>query len=422
MALTLSIKKAGFHIHHMDIIIPAVLVISLSGTLYGLYFISRYLGQNILKMVGFFLLILFFFEVIRVLKLKKIKVIWIVLGLLLFYSYFRSIDLTKIPLVQLSSYIWLLILSSALYKGNRARIFSVFLLFPLCFIIFSPGLSHILTFNRQFGVFYRHSLYTGTLSGLAEHYINYSMCSLMVFFIAGAHFLNSKNVLMKALFGFTSFIATVGTLTSGSRGGIVALLFGLSFFLVYSKKIILLKKSRINKYLFWLSSITVFFILWEEIIVGLFAMDINYNYGSFGARWNIMLDGMEVFLQNWFFGIGWGRFKYVVGEAAHSNWIRTAAELGIIGLVMESFVWLLFFRLALAAMRISIKLFETELTIIIIGWTSLMFSFFVWECFENIGLLGGTRLYYICYGFISACYASLKFKERAAEQINKRNT
>jgi len=239
---------------------------------------------------------------------------------------------------------------------------------------------------------------------------------MMVVFIAGTHFLRSKNVLMKGVFGFTTFVAIVATMTSGSRGGIVALVFGIAFFLFEDRKKLYRKRILRYKYVLIAAVITILLFPFARIYNQLFLVE----FGS--AREKIVVNGIDVFLHNYLYGIDWGRFESTVGRAAHSNWLRTATELGIAGLLVEAFLWLLFFRLAFAVMRIAKKLKETELATILLGWTSLMFVFFVWQGFENIGLLGGTRLYYICFGFITACYAVLKVKESRAKQRERQKT
>jgi len=191
-------------------------------------------------------------------------------------------------------------------------------------------------------------------------------------------------------------------------------------FFIYAKQKVNEKRIIFRQYIYWISITLGILFIWQQVL-NLFTVELH-GIGSISARWGIMTRGADLFVQNLLFGIGWGRFESAVGRGAHSHWLKTATELGIPGLLTEALVWFLFFRLAFSALRTAKKLLETELVTILLGWTSLMFAFCLWQGFENIGLLGGTRVYYICFGFITACYTSLKIKESKAEQRARKKT
>ena len=82
--------------------------------------------------------------------------------------------------------------------------------------------------------------------------------------------------------------------------------------------------------------------------------------GSAGVRLDLWSHAMDVFKKNPIFGVGWGGFRFTVPEElrfkdAHSLYLKTLSEQGIIGLILLLFIFLL-------ALRSGQKLFKTAIT------------------------------------------------------------
>lgn len=391
-----------------NLLIPAVLILALSGAITEAFSISKWLGPWIL-IIGAIPLTLYIPVELRIMDSQRIRYVLTTLLLLGVYRYLHSVDLSPDIVVLASSFFLLLFLSAALSKDSRLQIFSFLMLVLLAIVVFSPGLSKIFTLGRSFGSIRRVG--SDVLKGISGHYINYSTRCMMAFFLGTGFCLISKHWIKKVFFGFIAVTAFVGCMTSGSRGGIIALLCGCIFFLFIVQKRICGYKVIWPKYIFLCCVIGLCLLPWKSIYQA-FLME-----GSMENRWYLYTHGMEMFREHLLTGIGYGGFRAAIAEPQHSDWLRTFVELGILGGIGEIVFWLMFFRIAFVARKISERIMDRNLTILITVWTSVMFSFCVWQAYENMGLLTGTRLYYICFGVISAAYLSAKIRANRMNAI-----
>lgn len=406
--VTIVNRKALFTFR--DILIPAILVLIVSGTIIERPFMSLWSGQWFPKVVACSLILLYVPIEIRVISYRKICFTLVVLFCLGIYSYIYSVDLTPETKSLVCSFLFLIIVSSCLIKNERVRIFSTLFLISLLLVVFSPGLDKIFLLSRSFNLIDRTS--DDVLKGLATHYINYSMCCMATFFLAIGFFLSSKKIFHKALFGFFAVTALVGCLTSGSRGGVIALSCGCVFFLILIRKMISWQKSFWLKYIIPCAVAFAYFIPWKSVCQ-IFMME-----GSIDNRRYLFVLGLDIFRDHFLIGIGWGGFKAVTTASQHSNWLRTFVELGILGGICEIVIWMMLFNIALSAKKLFEQLGDKKMAILITAWTSVMFALCAWQSYENIGLLAGTPLYYVCFGVISAAYVSGK-KQLKLRQLSE---
>lgn len=382
-----------------NLLIPAVLILALSGAITEAFSISKWLGPWFL-IIGAIPLTLYAPVELRIMDSQRIRYVLTTLLLLGLYSYIHSVDQRPdiVPLV--SSLFLLVLLSAALSKDNRLQIFSFLMLVLLAIVVFSPGVSKIFTLGRSFGSI--HRVRSDILKGISGHYINYSIRCMMAFFLGTGFCLISKHWIKKVFFGAIAVAAFVGCMTSGSRGGIIALLCGCIFFLFIVQKRICGYKVIRPKYIFLCCVIGLCLLPWKSIYQA-FLME-----GSMEHRWYLYTHGMEMFREHLLTGIGCGGFRAATGEPQHSDWFRTFVELGILGGIGEIIIWYMLFRMAFIAKKMADISMDKKTAFLAIAWASTMASFCVWESFENIGLLGGTRLYYICFGVTCALYIKSK--------------
>ena len=388
-----------------DILIPAILVLIVSGAILERPFMSLWSGQLFPKFVICSLILLYVPIEIHIISYRNICFALVVLFCSGIYSYVHSVSLTPETKSLVCSFLFLIVVSSCLIKKERVRIFTALILIPLLIVVFSPGLDKIFQLSRFFYLVDRTS--DDVLTGLVSHYINYSMCCMMAFFIMGALCFITKNRLIKALFGFVTVAAFIGNITAGSRGGVIALSCGCICLLFLLRKKIRWQKVVRQKYFIPCAAAFVYFLPWKSVC------QIFMMKGSIDDRRYLFLLGLDMFHDHFLIGIGWGGFKAVTTKAVHSHWLRTFVELGIVGGICEIVIWIMFFKIALSAKKLFEQLGDKNMVILVVSWTSVMFAFCAWQSFENMGLLGGAPLYHVCFGVVSAAYVSAKMQIKA---------
>jgi O-antigen ligase len=386
----------------LDLVVTAVLTLALSGAVLEMSFMRMWLGRWIPKIFILIFILLYTPVVVRILSYRKIAILLFVMFFSGIYICINSVGLIPDTKSLALSSISLILITTALMKRHRLQLFSIFILIPLSIIVLSPGLSKILTMTRDIGSMSR--THEDCLTGLAGHYINYSMRSTMAFFAALALFLISKSRLQKALFGFVSATAFIAAMTAGSRGGVIALLCGCAFFVFIMNKKTCGQKLINYKHLLLFVTAAACFLPWRSIFQT-FTMEYLAT-NSLGNRWRLYNQGIQMFMNHPLIGIGWGGFRAATSQAQHSNWLRTFVELGLMGGIYEIVLWLIFFKIAFSARRIYERLGDKDMAVLVICWTSIMVGLCVWQAYENMGLLAGNPMYFLCFGVVSAAYVS----------------
>lgn len=397
-----------------NILVVVVIGIILSETFFGYFVNSGTLARYVALLriaMAYMMIMCFIPKEIRLLNHQLIRYVLVVLFLFNIYIFLHSVDLTMASFQIMSSSLLFVLLSSALAHKKRIYLFSLMIFAITITIVLHPGLGKILDLNRSFGSIFRGD--ADVLKGFSGHYIDYSMRSMIAFFLGVGLFIISKNLFIKAFVGFLSVTALIGSLTAGSRGAIIAVFCGCVFF-VFALTRTKFKNSHIKKkHILLCCAIALFFLPWGSFYE-VFTMEYSTT-GSLGERWELYIHGLKLFSNNFLFGIGWNGFRSLTGTSQHSNWLCTFVELGTLGGLGEVILWFLFFKLSFTAKKISEHLMYKDMSVLIISWSSIMASFFVWQGYENIGLLTGTRLHYICFGIVSAIYL---FTKRSLYQYN----
>lgn len=394
------------------LLIPAMLVLVVGGAVTEMYS-TRFMFGNIFLLVSYVLTMMYIPRLIIAFDNSMIRQLIFSFFLMLGYVFFRSSHPAQVVEGLGCSIALFVLMMVSLRNGNKLMVFTIFILALLIIVVFSPGITKIYTLSRSFGSHTRES--KDVLIGVSGHYINYTIRCMEAFFISVGFCLISKHWLKKAIFAFVALTAFIGCSTAGSRGGIIALFCGIVAFVIMTHKGVCGKRVFRYRY-FWPCIVLVLCIFPWHSVHECFMRHYRLT-GTLGNRWLLYIKGLEMFREHVLWGNGWGAFRAITTEPQHSEWLRTFVELGLVGAFGECILWLLLFKIALTSRRISEQIGNRKLTFLIIIWTSIMVALCVWQAYENMGLLRGSRLYYICFGVIVSAFLSAKREQRKKQAL-----
>jgi O-antigen ligase len=217
---------------------------------------------------------------------------------------------------------------------------------------------------QQFGFAHISSVQTHAEGSRASGWGNANAyASYLVLFIplVLSYLLFRKNSLVKKiLYGGLFLMAFIGLLITGSRGGILSLIFSMGIYVLLLKQKIKLPFSRIIIMLtliFVLGTSALLFTPPEvtDMVVGRFVRlgevaeeGVDYAPAT-GGRFILWTSGLKLYLERPLFGHGIGTINYLMGKRfgidtiAHNQFINYLIQYGIFGCVVYIFIhWKIF--------------------------------------------------------------------------------
>jgi O-antigen ligase len=360
---------------------------------------SVYLGDYGVKAFAILLLLINLREIGELFKYSKIKSI-IVVGLLLFiYRAFHATSQAEQQLLPLISLLWLIIVYLSIKTKKHFEIFIFCLYVSSCIVLFSPGIERIFDFSR---IGFSDSRSVNALTGIANHYIIYAQMAIISFYLSLYYFIKLKSKSIKFLLIIIITTNLIAIITSGSRGAILAFLISVIFLLQKNKKLILRNKFKFGL-LFFVSVLVLFLTIPLDSIFLSFESVYTKSDKSSLKRLELYFFSLNSFYNAPLFGNGWDYIRLTKGLPAHTLILQLLAELGIVGLLLEFFIYNRLFSLFRS---LKSKLFRYDkksfygITILL----SLITALGVWSLFENIGFVFGTRQLYIVTALIMCFY------------------
>lgn len=182
----------------------------------------------------------------------------------------------------------------------------------------------------------------------------------------------------KYIYIFPYASSLVITLLTGSKKGIIFLLFGLILFLIMKYKI---KAYKYLPYLLIMGIAVVFLfnntylynIIGYRIIDFLGTLGFNIegaNYSDSTAKRMLFIEmGYNFFINNPIFGNGWGYFTSKIGTYSHNNFVELLVTYGLFGFVIyySMFIYLLIKLIKMSSYDNDAKLFITIILTILIN-------------------------------------------------------
>ena len=383
-----------------QLMIAAVLAAMVSFTLPGIRLVSEWLGEGVVRSLSIILAGVLALKILSIFREKRVCIFLLTLSCLTIYRSLHRGYLDpewEIKTVWFS-YVWLLILTAGLLKRNQPLVFSIIIMVFMSIVILSEDASRIYTMDRTFS----HVGKRESLSGITGSYTIYSQCCLITFFLAVSLLLMTKGIVVKLLSSALAITAFISCITSGSRGGALSILFGITFFLTV---FILGKSWQSPKQPFWILIIIIclaVIVPWHNVFDAVTSEDI-YR-GSTSNRWYVYTTGAKLFFDHPIIGIGWREFNRYSHYAPHSGWLQMFVELGLVGGIWEIIVWVMLFRIGFSAREHAIARKDANLAALILCWISIAASFCFWQSITNSCFMLGDRVYYIFSAVILGTY------------------
>lgn len=360
---------------------------------------SVYLGEYGLKISAILILLLNIKGAIRILKDKKIKVILIFLFLLFLLRTVHSTSASGFPVDFMTSIIWLIIIYSSIRTEKHFKILAFCIYVSALIVLLSAGIDRIFDVSR---VGFTEDRSSNALTGIAPHYIIYGQMALISFYMSIYFLYEKKSKFLKFFLLFFLITSFMGIITSGSRGAILAIIVSIAFFL-FKTKIIQGKKTLKFGFLIIASLITLFsFISFDSLFYSFRVIGTSNDISSIN-RLNILNLSIQSFYNAPFFGNGWDYVRLVHGITSHSVPFQLLAELGLLGLVLEYFIY---FKLLKLPDSFKSNVYHNKSYLKSIIFLSLIIAFGFWSIFENLGFSLGTRQLYFVTALI-ICYVEI---------------
>jgi len=376
------------------LLVAAILGLTLPGTSLG----AEYLGPGLVKVSGVALLHLFNRPLLNLFTRRDYTKFIFLLFIFISYRTVNSSPLDYHWLLPWVSLVWLLIIVTGMIPENRVYWFSVFLLVPLFILIFSPGISRILDLSRGLA----HDATRVSLKGFGLSYIIYAMSALAGFFIALTVFITSKGVFLRIFLGGMTAIAFIATVTAGSRGGMIAAISGVCFYTIVFLMVRKWRKLSLTASIYLVLLVIIILLPWENVFYAITSEDILT--GSTAKRWYLWKVTFQMALERPLIGGGWEGIRVSYLNTTHSGWLQVVAELGLVGLVMEIYLWAMIFKYSLRTHHWASRTGDEETLLLNLGYMSLMVSYGVWQMVENISFAHGTRLIYLVAAALLTLY------------------
>lgn len=378
--------------------LPLLVVVVLGLTLPGTSLGAEYLGPGVVKVAGVALVLLFHRRLIALFSRRDFMKVVLVLFVFLTYRTAHSSAMDFHWMLPWVSFIWFLIIVSGMIPRNRIYWFSLFLLIPLFILIFSPGIDRILNLGRGLA----HDADRQSLKGLGLSYIVYSMSSLAGFFITMTVFMSSRNIGMRIVLASLAVIAFIATVTAGSRGGMIAAISGIFFFVVVFQSIRKKRRLAFTLSIYLVVMVLIFVLPWENVFLAVTSESIHA--GSTAERWFLWKVSFQMALERPVIGWGWEAVRVRCFNTTHSGWLQIFAELGLVGLAMEIAAWVLIIKFSMATHRRARHSGDEATILFNLGYLSLLVSYGVWQLVENISFAHGSRMLYVTAAVMMALY------------------
>lgn len=384
-----------------QILIPLLIALVLGLTLPGTNMASEILGPGVVKVAGVALLLLVHRRIILLFNRPE----YVRFLLLLFiYLFYRTVHATVLDIhwvLPWVSFIWFIIIASGLSHRRRIYHFTVALVVPLQILILSPGVERVLNLSRGIA----HDDSRESLTGLAVSYNIYSMSALAGYFLALTAFLMTRNFYLRILFGAGTVVAFIGTITAGSRGGMITIVVGTSIYLMLFHRIRKRQRPYLVIAVYLIVILIVIILPWDKVFDAVTSQDIST--GSTALRWFLMKTSFYMALDKPFIGWGWEAVRVRVMNTTHCGWLQIWAELGLVGLALEVLMWGMVFKCSLRTHREAVRNGMSEVVLLNLGYSGLLISYGLWQFVQNISFAHGTRLHYMVAGALLALYFSV---------------
>lgn len=386
----------------LPLLVAAVLGLTLPGTTLG----AEYLGPGVVKVAGLALVLIFHRRLVTLFTRRDYTKFVLLLFAFITYRTIHSSPMDSHWMLPWVSFVWLLIIVSGMIPGSRIYWFSLFLLIPLFILIFSPGIDRILNLNRGLA----HDANRESLKGFGLSYIIYSMSALAGFFVALTAFLTSQNFIFRALLALLTVIAFIATVTAGSRGGMIAAISGICFYIIMFQLIRKKWGLALTLSIYVVLIVLIFVLPWEQVFSAIASEDIHT--GSTAERWFFWKVSFQMALDRPLIGWGWEAVRVRCFNTTHSGWLQIFAELGLVGLALELSIWVMLFRFSKVTHDRARRSGDVETMLCNLGYLSLMVSYAVWQIVDNLSFAHGSRLIYIT----AAVLIALNMRESPARR------
>jgi len=205
---------------------------------------------------------------------------------------------------------------------------------------------------------------------------------LVVSFASGL-FVGGKSIIKKFFGIFLLWISAYCIFLTKSRGGIVALVSCLLFWLYFW-----IKSGRLRHFLI------IFIIFGIVLVIAIQAKGYKEDASSMG-RAEAWAAGLSMLRMNPLTGVGWQQFREHYKFDSHSSYVKAAAELGVFGLY--AFLGIIYFSM-LSLYKISVKNTCKDLRIYYSGFGGYIGSYLLGSMFSSRTY---DALFYLCIAMVS---------------------
>ena len=351
-----------------------------------------YLNEYFVKFFALFILLLQIKNFNVFFKFFHNRLFAFLILFLFLFKTFKNVDISYVDFKPFLNLVWIFLIFITIKTKKQFDIFLKFIFFSSFIIICSAGVENIFDFNREF--FKRSYTENNALVGFVQSYIIYSMCAFQCLFLS-IYFYRSSNKFTRFFYLITIAISLTATFTSGSRAATFILIFSSLIYFFLNKRSNFFKDYFSKKAMFYfaiLCFLSSYFIPYEYI----FNEISNIFFGadrSANRRLSAMFISVESFYNHPLFGNGWGYTRSIVGIPTHSIFLQLIGELGLLGLALELSIHLLTFKLFMNLYNKFIML-SINAKFLLLSVSTMMFSFFIWSFFENLGYVNGDRIIY----------------------------
>lgn len=376
--------------------VPFVLIVGTNFNLSNLIGINISIGYS--EFIIFLLFVCLFIENKVIFPKRLIVAFLLYLSAILLSLIFSSGSISKISFFELIKWIEYFILFVCVYSlANINNIYkSIYLLLIASIYFISTAIYQAFTFN-----FYEKRIYGTFLSAadIAEESVSNPnvagafLAGCFLFFYSFKHY-NFKLIYYKYILTFFQYLSFLLVLYTLSRSAFIGMILGL-FVLLY-----LLNKS-IRKtiiYIFLTLSILFFVIIsyvsnYDEFVIierAISTFDGSTNSGaSVLARFENSSTTLDIILDNFVFGIGFGDLENQFNVVPDNYYIHNFAETGILGFMSSTLLLIVIFRdlLKMKKNRIDNYFFYFVCSFIAI-YVSFLFENYAANLFRSPRLLG----------------------------------
>lgn len=336
------------------------------------------------------------------------KFLFLISFMFLYKFFYSPFDDTK-DLTIFLNLIWVFLLCVSIKTSFQFQFFLKALFLTSSIVVISAGIDNIFDLNRDF--FIRSYVENNSLTGFTSSYIIYSLCSIQCLFLS-IYFYRLSNGYSRFFYLFLIFASLFASITSGSRASAIVAILSLSFYFVVSLKIQYNQKLFSAKFIYYLIFFLIIslFVFPYEVFFNEFSNIIQGKDRSASLRLGASIASLNSFYENPLFGSGWGYTRQIVGIPTHSMVLQMLGELGILGLFLEFSIYFFIFKLSYN-LYICPVVVSQEVQFLFLSTIALIFAFFIWCFFENLGFIFGDRIIYTNVAILFLIYKIYFFKK-----------